>query len=270
MIHDTVVETIKTSDQVLNARPPIAASTTLHDIESIGDYLGMFGADLIRRLNDEYVPVHHPGTDEPLEIFNRFKRPLFTSQSHVVTALIKGLRKERNLFLIGEPGTGKTAMSIATFFALLYETLGGRGRVIYMVPNHLINKTKREIGLLVEKSMFEVQFLNDYIDVIRLRDSGKMDRKPQKIEVYIIARDTAKLGYIYEPAALWVERSYNKSTIYNDDVQVDKKTVFKGWVCPDCGGQLMKEEEGSMVPMDYSDFSNKHGKPTRRTYNLAC
>ncbi|MFE5321538.1 DEAD/DEAH box helicase [Paenibacillus sp. NPDC056579] len=270
MIHEIVVETVKSSDQVLNAGPSIEASKTLNDIESIGDYLGMFGADLIRRLNDEYVPVHHPGTDEPLEIFNRFKRPLFTSQSHVVTALIKGLRRERNLFLIGEPGTGKTAMSIATFFALLHDTLGGRGRVIYMVPNHLINKTKREIGLLVEKSMFEVQFLNDYTDVIRLRDSGKMDRKPQKIEVYIIARDTAKLGYIFEPAALWVERSYNKSTIYNDDVQVDKKTVFQGWVCPDCGGQLMKEEEGSMVPMDISDFSNKHGKPTRRTYNLAC
>lgn len=143
------------------------------DIENIGDYLSMFGADLIRRLDKEYVPIHHPGRDEPLEILNHFKRPLFKSQAHLVTALIKGLRKSRNLFLIGEPGTGKTAMSIATFFALLSEVLHGRGRVIYMVPNHLIEKTKREVGLLLNKELFEVQFLNNYVDVIHLRDSKK-------------------------------------------------------------------------------------------------
>jgi hypothetical protein len=243
---------------------------TLNDIESIGDYLGIFGADLIRRLNAEYVPVHHPGKDEPLEIFSSFKRPLFSSQAHVVTALIKGLRLNRNLFLIGEPGTGKTAMSIATFFALLSETLNGRGRVIYMVPNHLIKKTKREVGLLIDKSLFEVHFLDDYVDVIRLRDSGKMDQKAKKIEVYIIARDTAKLSYVHELSAKWVERKYTKNVIRGDEVRSIEKTVFQGWVCPDCGGQLMKEEEDSIVPMDHVDFYNKHGKATRRKYNLAC
>lgn len=243
---------------------------TLNDIESIGDYLSLFGADLIRRLNDEYVPVHHPGKDEPLSVLSEIKRPLFSAQSHVTTALIKGFRKHRRLFLIGEMGTGKTAVSIATFFSLLKETLGGKGRVIYMVPNHLIKKTKREVGILLDKNLFDVQFIDDYVDVIRLRDSGKMDVKPKKIEVYIIARDTAKLGYMYEPVAKWVERTYSKTQSDGKNEWKVNKTVFKGWVCPDCGGQLMKEEEDSMVPMEYSDFTNKHGKATRRKYNLAC
>lgn len=242
---------------------------TLMDIESIGDYLSMFGADLIRRLDKEYVPVHHPGKDEPLEILNAFKRPLFSSQSHLVTALIKGLRKSRNLFLIGEPGTGKTAMSIATFFALLAETLHGRGRVIYMVPNHLIEKTKREVGILINKELFEVQFLKSYVDVIRLRDSKKMDSAPTKMEIYIIARDTAKLGYVYTPAAKWVERTYSCPPKGEEENPVIK-TAFKGWVCPDCGGLLMKEEDDDLVPMEYEDFFNKHGKPTRRKNNLFC
>ncbi|MFX3637352.1 MAG: DEAD/DEAH box helicase family protein [Candidatus Pristimantibacillus sp.] len=239
----------------------------LSDIESIGDYLNVFGADLIKRLNAEYVPVHHPGIDEPLEVLSSFKRPLFSSQSHVVTALIKGLQRSRNLFLIGEPGTGKTAMSIATFYALLKETLGDRGRVIYMVPNHLIKKTKREVGILLDKKLFEVNFLSDYVDVIKLRNSGKMNKPPEKIEVYIIARDTAKLGYMYEPVAKWVEKKYTKKV---ENGSPFEKIIFRGWVCPDCGGQLMKEEEDSIVPMDYDDFLNKHGKPTRRKQNLTC
>ncbi len=242
----------------------------LNDIETIGDYLGMFGADLIRRLNDEYIPVHHPGRDETLNVLNEIKRPLFNAQAHVTTALLKGFLKQRRLFLIGEMGTGKTSISIGILFALMKEKLGGKGRVIYMVPNHLIKKTKREIGTLLDKDIFEVHFLRNYIDVIRLRDSGKMETPPNKIEVYIIVRDTCKLGYVYEPIAKWVERSYTKQVLKGDDIKKVEETVFRGWVCPDCGGQLMKEEEDSLVPMDYEDFFNKHGKATRRKYNLSC
>ncbi|MEX3619092.1 DEAD/DEAH box helicase family protein [Paenibacillus glucanolyticus] len=157
--------------------------TSLADIENIGDYLELFGPALIRRLNDEYVPVHHPGHDKPLEVLENFKRPLFQAQSHVVTALIKGFKRHRNLFVIGEPGTGKTSVSISVFYSLITELLQKKaGRVLYMVPNHLIKKTKRECGILLDKNLFEVRFLSDYVDVIRLRDSRKLDTKPQKIE----------------------------------------------------------------------------------------
>ncbi|WP_054943636.1 DEAD/DEAH box helicase family protein [Paenibacillus ihuae] len=249
---------------------PASVPTSLNDIENIGDYLSLFGGDLIRRLNEEYVPVHHPGKDETLEVLEQIKRPLFNAQAHVVTALLKGFEKNPRQLLIGEMGTGKTAISIALLFSILNALLKGVGRVIYMVPNHLIKKTKREVGILLDKNLFEVIFLNDYVDVIKLRDSGKMNFKPKKIEVYIIARDTAKLGYIYEPVAKWVDRSYKKRIVKGDEVKVSTRTVFQGWQCPDCGGQLMKEEEGSMVPMEYVDFFNKHGKPTRRKSNLFC
>jgi hypothetical protein len=249
---------------------PVTAPTSLNDLESIGDYLTLFGGDLIRRLNEENVPVHHPGNDDTLAILNNVKRPLFNAQAHVVTALLKGFKNKRRQLLIGEMGTGKTSISIATFFSILSEMLNGKGRVIYMVPNHLIKKTKREIGILLDKNLFEVTFLNDYTDVIKLRDSRRMETKAKKIEVYIIARDTAKLGYIYEPVAEWVVRSYKKRVIKGDEVKEFSRTVFQGWKCPDCGGQLMKEEEGSMVPMEYEDFFNKHGKPTRRKNNLFC
>lgn len=261
--------------EILPLTTELAESTnTLDGIESIGDYLSLFGADLIRRLDEEYVPLHHPGRDEPLEILEHLKRPLFNAQAHVVTALFKGFQKNRNQILVGEMGTGKTAMSVTMFFALisqqLTDWLKGAGRVIYMVPNHLIKKTKREVGILLDKRVFEVTFLEDYKDVIKLRNSGKMETKPKKIEVYIIARDTAKLGYIYEPAAKWLERSYGKRIVRDGEEFSVSKTVFKGWKCPCCGGQLMKEEEGSMVPMERGDFYNKHGKPARKKNNLFC
>ncbi|MCT1403875.1 DEAD/DEAH box helicase family protein [Paenibacillus sp. p3-SID867] len=246
--------------------------TSLADIENIGDYLELFGPALIRRLNDEYVPVHHPGHDKPLEVLENFKRPLFQAQAHVVTALIKGFKRHRNLFVIGEPGTGKTSVSISVFYSLITELLQKKaGRVLYMVPNHLIKKTKRECGILLDKNLFEVHFLSDYVDVIRLRDSRKLDTKPQKIEVFIIARDTAKLGYIYEPAAQWSDRTYQQRIPTNDgDFYMVEKVAFRGWKCPDCGGQLMKEKEGGLVPMEHDDFFDKHGKPKRRKSNLFC
>lgn len=242
----------------------------LSDIQSISDYLQLFGADLIKRLDSEYIPVHHPGTDRPLELLDEIQRPLFNAQAHVVTALIKGFKKHRRLFLIGGMGTGKTSISIATFFALLKELLQGTGRVIYMVPNHLIKKTKREIGVLLDKNLFEAHFLNGHEDVIRLRDSGVMNTPPSKMEVYIIARDTCKLGYMYEPVAKWMDRTYLKHTGHGEHKESFFKTSFKGWVCPDCGGQLMKTEDKETVPLEYEDFFNKHGKPARRKYNLYC
>ncbi|BFH10972.1 DEAD/DEAH box helicase family protein [Paenibacillus melissococcoides] len=260
----------RTSENELMELTRISESKTFDDIETIGDYLTLFGEDLIRRLNAEYVPVHHPGIDEPLPVLHEINRPLFNAQAHVTTALIKGFQRHRRLLLIGEMGTGKTSISIGTFFAMLKNVLGGAGRVIYMVPNHLIRKTEREVGILLDKKLFEVNFLKDYVDVIRLRDSGKMELRPKKMEVYIIARDTCKLGYIYEPSAKWVERSYIKQIGEGDEVSEYKKTVFEGWVCPDCGAQLMKEQENNVVPMEYDDFFNKHHKPKRRKHNLFC
>lgn len=237
----------------------------LDSIESIGDYLSLFGSDLIRRLNDEYKPVHHPGTDESLSVLSQLKRPLFNAQAHVTTALFKGFLKQRRQILVGEMGVGKSGMSVAVLFAIACELLGGHGRVIYMVPNHLTKKTKREIELLLPKSTFEITYLQSYKDVLLLRKNEKFQKKAQKIEVYIIARDTVKLGYIYEPAVHWEQRSYIS---HKEDGR--KKIIFDGWKCPDCGCQLMREEKDSMVPMEHEDFFNKQGKPTRRKYNLRC
>lgn len=240
--------------------------TSWDQIDTIGDYLGTFGNDLIRRLNEEYIPVHHPVNDPYLPILDEILRPLFAAQAHVVTALHKGFQNSSRLLVCGEMGTGKTSVSIGVFYAAIQTLLQGVGRVLYMVPNHLVKKTKREIELLL-KDKCSVTFLNNYKDVLKLKDSGAFKEKPRKIEVYIIARDTAKLGYTYELAAKRVERIYKKK---RDDGSFYYKTAFSGWVCPDCGGQLMKQVEDSLLPMNDTDFYDKHGKPTRRTYNLTC
>ncbi|MDK8193140.1 DEAD/DEAH box helicase family protein [Paenibacillus sp. UMB7766-LJ446] len=247
-----------------------SAEVRLDDIQNITDYLQTFGEDLIRRLNEEYVPVHHPGTDGPLEILKQIKRPLFNAQAHVTTALLKGFSKHKRLFLIGEMGTGKTSVSIATFFAALFSLLNGKGRVIYMVPNHLLKKTEREIGLLLERNAYRTRILSGYQDVIKLKNSGEMLAPPEKMEIFIIARDTCKLSYMYEPVARWIKRTIKKKMIREGEPYKTEKTIFEGWICPDCGQQLMKEEEQSIVPLEYQDFYNKHGKPARRKNNLTC
>lgn len=249
---------------LMNDQVAVDEPLSLESINTIGDYLSAFGQDLIQRLDHDYQPVHHPDTDEPFKILNDFKRPLFDPQAHVVTALLKGFEKNKRQLLIGEMGVGKSSMSVGILFGLLHKLVGVAGRVIYMVPNHLIKKTKREVEVIMDSKLHEVHFLKSYKDVLDLHLSGKLEKKATKIEVYIIARDTAKLGYTYELVAKKVRRVYVK---HKGTDHESLEVQFDGWVCPECGQQLMLEEE---VPMGYSDFHNKHGKAVRRTRNLTC
>lgn len=235
-------------------------------IETISDYLRVFGSDMIKRLDQEFQPIHHPAKDQPFKVLEQFKRPLFEAQAHLVSALIKGYKKNKRQLLIGEMGVGKSSMSVGVLFALLKELVGAAGRVIYMVPNHLIKKTKREIETIIDADLHEIHFLKSYKDVLNLHYSGKFNKKATKIEVYIIARDTTKLGYTYELAAKKVIRQY----ITDKGTEQEHIVTSAEWVCPDCGGQLMLAEENNLVPMTDKDFYNKHGKPVRRQRNLIC
>lgn len=250
---------------------PVTETKTLEQIETVGDYLHLFGEDLIRRLNDEYQSVHHPVTDSIHERLSELKRSLFPAQAHVVSALFKGYQKQGRHFLIGGTGTGKTAMSAAASYVLAQEHHQGKARIIYMVPNHLVKKTKREILKVIGEDRVEVQFIRSFKDLIRLHESGKFRSKPRTMEFYIIARDTAKLGYYMEPAAKWVDRTYTVKAVNEEgDVIEQQRTAFRGWVCPDCGQQLVKVQEDGMVPLAYDDFYDKRGKARRIVSNQKC
>lgn len=75
-----------------------------------------------------------------IAMHNPARKPL-PGQAHVITAMVKGLRRDRGGFNSGEMGVGKSLMAAVA----AYKLLNGKGRVMLMVPDHTIDKWCDEI-----------------------------------------------------------------------------------------------------------------------------
>lgn len=213
-------------------------SPHLAGLRSLDEYLKMFGPALGRQVVENFRPLYDPVREEPDPRFFRLLREPFRAQADAGEGLVRLYREQRSALLVGECGVGKTLVGAAVPWVLY----GGRPcRVLAMVPNHLVRKWKREVEETVPGARAVV--LSDWRDAYALRD---LPRKPACPEYYILARDTAKLGFYWKPAAVWRE---------------GKKKKRRGWYCPDCG-RLLVDRDG--VPFPREEFG------ARRKRNLKC
>jgi Type III restriction enzyme, res subunit len=143
------------------------------DSLTMREFLETFGADLMDKAAALYPPVLE---DDQPKLPQGLRRMPKGGQAGALAALKVGLERHRQTFLVAEPGTGKTYMSITA------ATMATCRRVLVICPPHLTEKWFREVGLTVDRPAFIIGSISD-LDKVRNRDG-----------FFILSRERAKLG----------------------------------------------------------------------------
>ena len=160
------------------------------DVTDLETYMTKFGPLLGRQAMKAIRPLHIPGEHELFPI-DSVRKPL-DAQSHVITSLVKLLRRDKSALVVAEMGTGKSLISVATFHTL---AAGMPYRAIVMCPPHLVVKWPREITRTAPGST--VVHLEHYEQLLGL------PRKPSGAEWFVLSEVVAKLGPPWKPAVWW-------------------------------------------------------------------
>lgn len=215
LLDELVGDGIKSGQLRIAGRTAAATQAVEPDgIESLDQYMLAYGAMLGKQAERSLVPLHVPDRD-PLPSLDLLRDP-FDAQAHVIEAARKTLRRQKALLVIGEMGTGKTIMGMATCHA---HAAGRPYRGLVFSPGQLIHKWEREIRQTIPGA--EVIQIKSWKNLLCL----DRRRKPTHVQWYVIARDRAKLGAKWQPAFHRLK--------HGDD----------GYLrCPQCGRRLVTED----------------------------
>lgn len=158
----------------------------LETVSTLDEYLSAYGSMLGSQAAKALDPLHVPGQHPPAELnHGLLKRKPFEAQAHVVTALVKALRRQKSLLLVAEMGTGKTLMGMAA----VHAHAGGKPyNALIFCPGQLCNKWERELQQTIPGvTVRQIQSWRDLVGIDR-------SHKPAGPTWWIIARDRAKLG----------------------------------------------------------------------------
>ncbi|MEL6320768.1 MAG: DUF6094 domain-containing protein, partial [Cyanobacteria bacterium J06626_14] len=235
---------------------------TLVEMEGDNALLGFIKAnrqELAKHMNERFDPLYKfdfAGIRRYLDrIRLKGKYELYTPQKHVVAAAVSGFRKLKGQLLIGQMGTGKTAMGGSTAIAIagqIVEHLQGDIRddqvVMIVCPPHLVEKWERELYSIREN--IYVKRLNRHEDIKTFMEKAAR-LGPGIPKIGLIKRDMTKLGSGYEPAVNWRKvpkalwrKDQPTPEGYSDD---DRITFEKIPQCPCCGKTITYERKGNTV-----------------------
>jgi len=220
---------MSTELEVIALAEPEEHILPIHEITGIEDYLRSYGKILGKKAITALKPLHIPvfGVD-PLPDLD-LDRELFPAQADVVCAGIKMFDKRGSGFLVGEMGTGKTIMGMATVHGHACRSRkkggsNGKYRCIVLCPDHLVSKWCREIRETIpdatvvrfgpqgdtkvsvkrrkskgERNMIEDtktrKAMRDTLALLskgQLRGTRKRWEKPEGPEYYVLGRNQAK------------------------------------------------------------------------------
>jgi type III restriction/modification enzyme restriction subunit len=159
------------------------------DITNLDQYMLAYGALLGKQAERSLNPLHVPSRDQ-LPTLDLNREP-FEAQAHVIESTRKALQRQKALMLVGEMGVGKTLMAMAAIHA---HALGQPYRALVFCPGQLVNKWEREIRETVPGA--EVIQIESWRNLLHL----DRNKKPSMVQWFIIARDRAKLGALWQPA----------------------------------------------------------------------
>jgi hypothetical protein len=181
--------------------------------QNLEEYMAQYGTILGNRTATAVDPLHKPSRDAVIEV-DVLREP-FEAQAHVITALIKQLRRAKTAIMVGECGTGKTMLAMTACHG---HAAGKSYRAIVMVPPHLVSKWEREIAETIPDATISV--LKTYHDLIDLDPSVPADGS----EWYVVSQTSAKM------TPKWVP----KYVLHKRPIGVP--------FCPKCGEAIMKVE----------------------------
>ena len=189
------------------------------------DFIAKHGPQLAATIEDNLTPVYNPLKPSGVETFvlsmSKLLREPFPVQGEVIKAVSKALYLggRKHMFITGEMGTGKTMVGLSVI-----NNAPRPMRSLVVCPTHLTEKWKRE----TKQTMPDVKVIDlNAKNVLSVLDMMRPDigTRPGTHEVFVIAKEKAKLSYGWRAAAV-------------------KKTGSSKPHCPDCGEvQIGKDDE---------------------------
>jgi hypothetical protein len=178
--------TIKSATETTGARS-VAEMTT-------ADLLASYGRGMMGVMLRQCPVLHDPArAGDQLEL-PELPRRLYTAQAQAVMATVKLLgganvskraRRGRAAFVLGEIGSGKSSVALATAVTI------GAKRVLVMCPPHLLDSWRDQAQAVVPWA--RVVVLSDVQDV----DALAADTS-EGLVIAVLSRETAKLGHALE------------------------------------------------------------------------
>jgi hypothetical protein len=162
---------------------------------NLEEYMAQYGTILGNRTASAVAPLHKPSRDAVIEV-DLLREP-FEAQAHVITAIIKQLRRAKTAIMVGECGVGKTHLSMAACHG---HADGKPYRAVVMVPPHLVGKWQREIAETIPDATVTV--LRTYHDVVKL----DVTQRPDAPEWYVVSQTSAKMTPKWVPSYVLKKR----------------------------------------------------------------
>lgn len=198
-------------------------SDVIDCVTGLDSYLNIFGDILAERIQNSFVPKFNPQTDEYDEYVNNYDDScyhngieLYSAQKAVIQAAVNNFKTNDVTFVVGEMGSGKTALGAGIVYADYKKKCGSTS--VVLCPSHLVEKWKREIERLVPNGRgYIVKTISDLLAL-----DGKIRAKVKLEHTFIIiSKENAKFSYETRPSAVW-------------------KPSRNTFVCPECGQMLTK------------------------------
>ncbi|MDY6990202.1 MAG: DEAD/DEAH box helicase family protein [Thermodesulfobacteriota bacterium] len=213
---------------------------------SLKEFLDEYGESMAKKVTNELAVVHDPTTEKEEDVsclLSRMKKRPFPSQAEIIKACYKSLVSgNRAVYTVCEMGTGKTLMAIATSYVL--SELKNIRRVLVVCPPHLVPKWIQEI----KEGLWDAEAYNlNGRDVITQLQNLKEQPRPDRLEFYVIGRERAKTGFLWEPAVV---------------------TRRGRHFCPKCGKELL-DRDGCPLPVFEKNTQGRF-KKRHRCRNTIC
>lgn len=191
--------------------------------EKLKDWLERHGPAIGQLIEKKLTPVYNPLKPEGVEEYAKRLPALLKTPYSVQGEVIKGAAKalfkagRKRIFLVGEMGSGKTLLALATQYMF-----GRPARVLVLCPTTLVNKWIRE----AKETIPGVRAIDLTVPriITILQEFRQFRTKPQVHEIYVMSKEKAKLSYPWRPAA------------------IVKKNVF-GIFCPQCAARVIENDE---------------------------
>ena len=202
-------------------------------------YMRHFGKALGEHLAT--TALHTPGTATPPQTVRR----LFPAQADAAEAMVKTWQTgENSVWMVGEQGVGKTIIGIVA----AAQYIGNQpGRILVHCPGHLVPKWEREVRKTIPGNV-TVRRVRDWRDA--LRAVPELRQKPTGLEVWILGRDSAKLGWNWKLAARQVGK--------------DKGVHFE---CPSCRGTVVRKRLDGLTTVLTPDEMKTRGKVNAKCFH---
>lgn len=260
---------------------------SLKNISSLDQYFTEFGSSLGRKADVQLDPLHIPGVHEHGVASDEFLQrqgsklsvPL-DPQSHCIAAIRKTLMERRNVFLVGEMGTGKSLIGACSVHK---HAAAKPYRAIVVCPDHLITNWCDEIAITIPNAkVTSIRAVKDWPEILKLADLGRRIRTdggkhghkrwaapdgPEWLVVGVdqIKRMGAKVSAGEGPNATACSRTVrvrhdavldshgHEVREPSGNIKWDNEYIY-ALVCPRCGG-FQRTSKGALITREESESS---------------